>query len=209
VVTIVFFLFRMSTSVIRRTYRCDAVHSRKTRVPALMEILAVHGRRIQVVELEGPIFFGTAENLAAFIETALRDDVSCLVLDLKRVSEIDGTGTRIVLQVHDRMMAAGKHLLLSSFEERTRIARTLQDMEVTAALTRSCLFHDTDSAIEWAEDHLLLSHGDDGRPGAEFPFSRLDVFAGLNGHELAVVNLARELSGRLRRANRTIFQLAI
>jgi MFS superfamily sulfate permease-like transporter len=69
-VTILFFLFRMSKSVIRHSYRCDVVHSRKTREPALMDVLAAHGAKILVLELEGPIFFGTAENLAAYLESA-------------------------------------------------------------------------------------------------------------------------------------------
>ncbi|MBI4203608.1 MAG: SulP family inorganic anion transporter, partial [Betaproteobacteria bacterium] len=57
-ITILFFLVRMSRSVIRRAYRCDAVHSRKTRAPERMAILAHHGGRILVLELEGPLFFG-------------------------------------------------------------------------------------------------------------------------------------------------------
>lgn len=46
--TILFFIFRMSRSVIRRTYRCDAVHSRKTREPRLMAVLNEHGAKILV-----------------------------------------------------------------------------------------------------------------------------------------------------------------
>ena len=63
-VAVLFFIVRMSRSVVRRTYRGDAVRSRKARDPKLMEILAAHGQQIVVFELEGPIFFGTAEGLA-------------------------------------------------------------------------------------------------------------------------------------------------
>jgi MFS superfamily sulfate permease-like transporter len=64
-ITIVSFLFRMSKSAVRRAYRGDIVHSRKTRDPVQMEVLQKHGGTILVLELEGPIFFGTAEQLAA------------------------------------------------------------------------------------------------------------------------------------------------
>jgi MFS superfamily sulfate permease-like transporter len=107
-ITILFLLFRMSASVVRRAYHCDAVHSRKTRMPEHMNVLGRHGRRIFVLELEGPIFFGSAENLAAVIETALRDAVAYVILDLKRVNEIDSTGAKILLQIHDRMLKEGK-----------------------------------------------------------------------------------------------------
>ena len=86
-----------------------------------------------------------------------------MVFDLKRVNEIDSTGAKIMLQTHDRLTQEGKMLLLSSFEERTRLAGFLKDMGVTAALTRNRLFHDTDRAIEWAEDHLISASR--GTPG--------------------------------------------
>ena len=185
-VTILFFLLRMSKSVIRREYRCDVVHSRKTREPRLMEALGRDGRAIMVVELEGPIFFGTAENLALYLEGAVNKGVSYLVLDLKRVNEIDSTGARVLLQLHDRLTREGKHLLLSAVQERTQIATFLRDMGVSAAVTRGRMFADTDRAIEWAEDHLILSKLGDTEAGAEFPFGQLDVLSDLDETELVI-----------------------
>ena len=203
-VTVLFFLFRMSKSVIRRAYRCDAVHSRKTREPRLMNILSAHGARILVLELEGPIFFGTAENLALYLESAWRENVSYVIMDLKRVNEIDSTGAKILLQTHDRLTKEGKYLLLSSFPEGTQLADFLKDMGVTAALTRNRLFPDIDRAIEWAEDHLILSQMGDVESGVEFPFSQLDVFANMNEAELAVVK--QVLSRRTYRAGDMVFR---
>src|SRR5262249_47125728 len=63
-VAVLFFLIRMSRSVVRRTYHGDTVRSRRARAPRRMELLAERGRQIVVFELEGPIFFGTAEVFA-------------------------------------------------------------------------------------------------------------------------------------------------
>jgi CRP-like cAMP-binding protein/anti-anti-sigma regulatory factor len=186
-VTILFFLFRMSKSVIRRAYRCDEVHSRKTREPALMDVLAAHGAAILVLELEGPIFFGTAENLAAYIESAGSAHASYVILDLKRVNEIDSTGAKTLLSAHDRLTREGKYLLLSSVPEEPPIANFLNDMGVAAALTRSRIFADVDRAIEWAEEHLILSRLGDQESGTEFPFARLEVFAHMSDDELAIM----------------------
>ncbi len=191
-VTVLFFLFRMSKSVIRRAYRCNVVHSRKTREPRHMQVLSDHGAKILVLELEGPIFFGTAENLALYLESAWRDNVSYVVIDLKRVNEIDSTGAKTLLQAHDRMTREGKHMLLSSLPERTHVANLLKDMGVTAALTHQRLFNDTDRAIEWAEDHLILDQLGDEESGAEFPFGQLDVLAGMNDDELNTMKNAME-----------------
>jgi sulfate permease, SulP family len=202
-VTIMFFLFRMSKSVIRRSYRCDVVHSRKTREPALMNVLTEHGARILVLELEGPVFFGTAENLAAYLESAWADNVSYLILDVKRVNEIDSTGAKVLLLAHDRLTKEGKYLLLSSVPEQPPIANFLKDMGVTAALTRSRIFPDVDRAIEWAEEHLILSRLGDMEAGTEFPFARLDVFANMSEEELAIVKAS--LSRRVYGAGEVVF----
>jgi MFS superfamily sulfate permease-like transporter len=102
-VTVLFFLMRMSKSVIRRVYRGDVAHSRRTRDPRLMELLSVEGRKIIVFELEVSIFFGTAEFLATQIETVLEEPTAYVVLDLKRVNELDSTGARVLQQVHARL----------------------------------------------------------------------------------------------------------
>ncbi|MGQ0524792.1 MAG: SulP family inorganic anion transporter [Betaproteobacteria bacterium] len=184
-ITVVFFLVRMSRSVIRRAYHCDAVHSRKTRAPESMDILARHGGRILVLELEGPLFFGTAEKLATHVEDALEEQVKYVIIDLNRVNEVDSTGAQIIVQLHDRITKQGKYLLMSSVNEDTRLARFFGDMGVTAALTRARMFSDLDHAVEWAEDHLLMSELGDAGERDEFPFEKLDVFAGMNAGELA------------------------
>jgi len=88
-IAIVVFILRMSRSLIRRTYRGDTVPSRRARNARQRAILAQHGRRIHVLELEGAIFFGTVERLADAIERAVADGARFLILDLGRVTDVD------------------------------------------------------------------------------------------------------------------------
>jgi SulP family sulfate permease len=76
-VAVLFFLLRMSKSVIRRTYRADVVRSRRTRDPRLMELLSGEGRKIVAFELEGPIFFGTAGPSGSGRDMSPRRDLLC------------------------------------------------------------------------------------------------------------------------------------
>jgi SulP family sulfate permease len=182
-VTIGVFLYRMSKSVIRREYACDATRSRRTREPRLMEALAAHGSRIVVLELEGPLFFGTAENLAVRLDDLADGQVSFVILDFKRVNEIDSTGARIILNAHDKLVKQGKYMLASCVDAQPRVAAALRDAGVDAALTAARVFPDTDRAIEWAEDRLLFSLFGDGELGDEFPLAQFDVLAGMNEEE--------------------------
>jgi len=192
VVTVGVFLFRMSKSVIRREYRCDAVHSRKNREPALMAILPEHGGKIAVLELEGPVFFGTAENLAMRLDNLLLSDVPYVILDLKRVNEIDSTGARIILAAHDKMVKRGRHMLLSGLDAHPPIAAILKNMGVTTALGAGKLFADTDGAIEWAEERLILSVLGDREMEGEFPLTHFDVLAGMTAGELVMMRTLLE-----------------
>lgn len=187
VVAILFFLLRMSRSVIRRAYRCDGVHSRRTRTPRQASLINRHGGRILVMELEGALFFGTADSLEQEIEAALQETTSYLILDLKRITEIDSTGARLLLKIHDRLTRNGQHFIIAHLQQHTPLERFLHDMGVTAAVGRGRIFPDTDHAIEWAEDKLILAEIGDTEMDAEFPFSQLDVLADFTTEDLATI----------------------
>lgn len=186
-VAILFFLLRMSRSVIRRIYRCEGVHSRRTRRPQQAALINRHGGKILVIELEGAVFFGTSDSLENEIEAALREDTWYLILDLKKIGEIDSTGARLLLRIHDALTKQGRHLLITHLPEHSPTERFLRDMGVTAAVTRSRIFADTDHAIEWAEDHLIMRESGAIADADEFPFAQLDVLAGFTPAEIDVV----------------------
>jgi anti-anti-sigma factor len=186
-VAVLFFIVRMSRSVVRRTYRGDAVRSRKARDPKLMEILAAHGQQIVVLELEGPIFFGTAEDLATRVEAAAREGASQVVLDLRRVNEVDTTGARILIQIHERLRRQGGRLLFSHPHDNYLVSTVLRDLGVAGALGPGALFADTDAALEWAEEQVILVHAAGDLLTIEIAMDRLSVLEGLTEAECAVV----------------------
>jgi len=184
---VLFFLVRMSKSVVRRAYHGDTVRSRRARAPELMERLAEQGRRIIVFELEGPIFFGTAEGLAGRVDAAAKAGARQVILDLKRVNELDSTGARILLQINESLRAQGGNLLLSYPHDNALVSSVLRDLGVAGALGEGGLFPDTDSALESAEDRVLLAEGGEEALGAEVVVERLSVLEGLSETECAVV----------------------
>jgi MFS superfamily sulfate permease-like transporter len=191
-VAVLFFLLRMSKSVIRRSYRGDVVRSRRTRDPRLMELLSAEGRRVVTFELEGPIFFGTAEYLAAQVETALQHETSYVVLDLKRVNELDNTGARVIQQLHGTLAREGKRLLVSHAQDNALLWSVMKDMGVAAALARDALFADTDAALEWVEDQLIIGSRSGAALSDEVPLDRLTVLAGLTAAERELVERTLE-----------------
>jgi MFS superfamily sulfate permease-like transporter len=196
-VTVMVFLRRISKSVVRRTYRCDTVQSRKTREPKTADLLAAHGAMILVVELEGPLFFGTAEDFNRYLEHAIGPDVAFVVLDVKRAVEIDSTGAKVLAETQERLRRQDKSLQISGVAPGSHVANVLDDMGITAALSGGGFFPDADRAIEWAEDRVIERFaGEAGfspselasvESGAEFPLRQMGIFAHMDRDELAVI----------------------
>jgi sulfate permease, SulP family len=154
VLAVLLFAVRMSKSNIRRLYRCDAVRSRRYRDPAELELLRVAGASVLVVELQGALFFGTADRLAQIVDTETAKDTTAVLLELRRVTEIDSTGARILGDIDAALSARGISLVLV-LSARTETAARIAD--IFQAGDR--FFPDIDRAMEWAEDELLRKSG--------------------------------------------------
>jgi len=190
VIAIGFFLVRMSRSIVRRSRRAHTLRSRHVRDPRSMELLAEHGAAIVIVELEGAMFFGTAEQLIAHVDKELEQPTMVLILDFRRVTEVDITGARILTQLAGQVSRKGALLALSSLSGPAQIGRTLLDMGVIETLGVERSFPDRDHALEWAEDHVIAQTG--GAPAFpyEIPAEDLDLFAHFTQAERSAV-LAR------------------
>jgi anti-anti-sigma factor len=169
----------MSRNVIRREQHGDITQSRRARHPADLAILASQGRAILALELEGPMFFASAETLHNRVESAIAQGVRYVILDFSRVTELDSTGARILLQANDRLKAAHCTLVLCGADRRAELAALLVSHAVVDAITRDRMFPDRDRAFEWCENRLLASQRE-AVAADEFPLERLDIFRDLD-----------------------------
>jgi MFS superfamily sulfate permease-like transporter len=180
------FLVRMSRSVIRRVYRCTGVRSRKRRTVPDMELLERSGATILAVELQGALFFGSGERLAAELAAQLEQDTRYVVLDLRRITEVDSTGSQILLEINAQLASRGKHLLVSVVQP-SDAAGQLVDAGVLDAVGKDRVFRDLDRAIGWAEDDLLRADGRAAAKEAELPLGETSMASGFTRADLAAV----------------------
>jgi CRP-like cAMP-binding protein/anti-anti-sigma regulatory factor len=164
---VILFAVRMSRSNIRRLYRCDAVRSRRARDPSDLEVLHVRGASVLVIELQGALFFGTADRLAQIVDHETAKGTLALLLELRRVTEIDSTGGRILGDIDAALAARGIKLALV-LSGRTETAARLADI-----FKSDRFFPDIDRAIEWAEDDLLRDAG--AASSRELPLDRVSM----------------------------------
>ena len=174
------FVVRMSRTNIRRLYRCDGVRSRKSRDAGDMALLEAKGGSILVVELQGALFFGSAERLAHIINSETSTPTSNVILGLRRLTEIDLTGAHIVADID--VALAGRHIELALVRsDYTETAARLSDVSDPPLR----VFPDVDRAIEWAEDELL----DRNASGAAFelPLESISILRDFAANEIALL----------------------
>lgn len=192
--SMILFVRSMSKSIIRRTATGDTRHSLRVRDHEQRQFLIDHGRQIVVVELDGPLFFGTGDQLTRW-STALADHVRYVILDFRRVAEVDATGARMIAQMaHDFASRGGRMVLAHLVDEADR--QIFHDMGVEVSVPGVHWFSDADHALEWAEDRLLEgAFGED--LANEIALAALPAFAGCSEQTLAA------LSARLERRELT------
>jgi SulP family sulfate permease len=155
-IAMVLFIRSNCKQPIRQVVHADRRRSRKVRPAAESELLHRYGRRIALVELDGALFFGTAEEADDEI-SRLTHESEFIVLDFERVTEVDASGARVLLHAAESVARSGKHLLLSGFSKQDSRTRIIRDMDVHDRLSDGQFFPDADRALEHAEDRLLAS----------------------------------------------------
>jgi MFS superfamily sulfate permease-like transporter len=156
------FISAMNRSLIRARFSALERPSRRIYGPAQARLLQAECQRVVLIELEGALFFGSAERLITEA-AALAPDCRCLVLDLSQVSMIDASGAMLLQQLSNQLERRAVSLLLagvSADNERGKRLRTYGCFR--AGLPgggRADWWPDADRAIEAAEQMLLTEAG--------------------------------------------------
>jgi SulP family sulfate permease len=179
------FMVNMSHSVVRRLSHGDALRSRRSRSASQTALLNQHGRRIVAIELEGVIFFGTADDLLETIDEQLKQGARYVVLDIGRVSDVDTTGAQMLIQINEHVRAKGGRLLVSQAAPGLPQWDFLVDTGVVRSLGDEAFAPDTDRALEVAENALIAKEVEQLSAVAEIPLRLLQPFALLTDAELA------------------------
>ncbi|MCC7411810.1 MAG: SLC26A/SulP transporter family protein [Gammaproteobacteria bacterium] len=150
----------------RAQIRAPVVHRRSTgidlrsvraRTQAERELLAAHGDRIVLYELRGNLFFATADRLYEELMPDLCRP-AWVILHLRRVSQVDLTGVKILQQMAVQIDRNGGQLLFCNVHWGIglghRVEETLRTVSPTARFVVQT-FNGLDEALEHAEDALL------------------------------------------------------
>jgi glutaminase len=177
--------------VVRRSYHGGQTRSNRVRTPAAYELLTQHGRSIAVFELQGDLFFGSTERLFRTVTDDIAG-VDAVVLDCKRVGNVDGAAAAMLTSLRDALDDIGCVLVVADAGSNDAL-RGLADVEFT----------DTDTALEWCENRLLLRLGSPPESAPQ-ELATQELLAGFTADELAAVT--RAVAVHHVRAGETVFE---
>ena len=157
--------------IVRRSYRCGTVTSKRQRGGRERRVLDRNGSCIAVYELQGDLYFATAEQLIRRILADL-DQVSFLILDGRRVPRLDASALRLLRDFSQSLAANDKRLVLAGFKDDIA-SRWLEAQEKPDA--NDCQ-SDVDIAIEFCENELIAKEGVASLDAnASLPLAEMDI----------------------------------
>ena len=174
---------RAATGVaVRRSYRGSAVRSKRQRGSAEQSILDRRGQAICVFELQGNLFFAALEQVLRRLATEL-ETLEYLILDVKRVMEIDECAKTLLVELNQWLVTQGKRLIFAHLPE-----NVCHIFKRGMIWTDDSSFRDTEAALEWCENRLVAQ--EKPGPAAEnrrVPLTAMNIVAGFEAEETALL----------------------
>lgn len=178
------FIRQSYQSIIRRTISGEHVRSRTSRPAAARAVQDRVSSMITLVEVQGAIFFGSADQLVQHLEN-VSTGTRIIILDLKRTTNIDSSGV-VALERLDRSLAkANCQLFLSHLGKRSSLSNTLKEMGFSRIINQGRTFEDRDSALSAAEDILIKEVGHFIYEDREYSIQEFDILKGLSQDNIA------------------------
>ena len=177
----VIFVINMSRPVVRRRIHGGEYFSKRIRSTQDMEALKRTGARRAVLQLEGVLFFGNAEDLAREVKD-LFSRCDMVTLDMRAITDIDASGANILSTLVRRSRLHGKRLFFCNVApQQMAIMRDLFD---SADAADDAIKPDLETTLEWMEDEILRGNFDPGGQAAILALDEIDFFDGVPKQDL-------------------------
>ncbi|WP_159458482.1 glutaminase A [Roseisalinus antarcticus] len=164
-------------TVLRSSRTGAEARSKRIRSRSEAGWLDTRGDRVLALELQGALYFGSAEAVIRHLSERGRTAAE-LVLDLSRLTQADAAGLRLMSDAIAAFGGAGQTITLAGIRADGPLSGLLSDAVRTAP--------DLDRALEAVEDRLLRSH-QNGQDDARYALADFDLFAGLAPEEIRVL----------------------
>jgi SulP family sulfate permease len=181
VISLLLFIQRMGKEVVRADTDGTQIRASVMRGKLERGVLQGNGHRIRVIEIEGALFFGTADNVFDYVQSLENQQVRYVILDMRRITDVDGTGADVLIRIRNHCLRCGQELLLSGIDTRESDNAFLQSIGTLDIFTDKNHFVYMNDALAAAEDRILQEALGDSRYDDQLSFQEIDIIAGFCG----------------------------
>ena len=180
---VLFIREQIGGAVVRRRTLGNQIFSKRVRLADEMAILEKCGDGTVIFELQGSLFFGTANQLLTTLEADLKSR-RFVILDMRRVQSVDLTAVHVLDQIRATLAERNATLIFSQLPEHVPSGQDMRKYFDAIGLVRAehgmqtRTFPTLDDALEWVEERLIeVEHLDQVVETLLEP-REMDVFAG-------------------------------
>jgi len=194
-------------TIVRRKVPCSQIFSKHVRTLDETEILIEHGERGVVIELQGSLFFGTANQLYKELEPELKSR-DYIILDMRRVQSVDITAVHMLDQIKAILAERNGYLIFSHLPQNLPSGRDMQKYFDRVGLVRPespvRIVGELDEALEWVENRNLSDAAYTRGEHKTLELAEFELFKGRKTETLAA--LESNMEKRSYRAGEKIFK---
>lgn len=192
--------------IVRRKVYGNQSFSKQIRLHDDMAVLEQRGDQAVIFELQGSLFFGTANQLYTSLEPEIKTR-KYLLLDMARVQTIDVTAAHMLEQIRDMMAEKGGFLVFAHLPHSLPSGRDMQQyldlMGLAPYKGAARIFDELDGAQEWVENRILKEAALERAEEKLLDLHELGLFKGRKEETLAALEL--RLDKRSVKAGEKIF----
>ena len=207
---LIFLRDQIRSPVLHRKIYGNEISSKKNRLPAEARALEAYGGQTVICELQGTLFFGTADKLYVELQADLKR-CRFMILDMRRVQSVDFTAAHMLELIEALLQDRDAFLLFSHMPATLPGGENLEayfhKVGVTDRQANVKLFAELDEAMGWAEDRILEDHHLLLDENAQTPLAlaEIELFRGIEpAQSLAAIQACA--AGRSVAAGVAIFQ---
>lgn len=187
----IIFVVKMSRPVVRRTLTGEEIQSKRIRPVRDVAILRETAAQRAVLQLEGVLFFGNADDLSGRIKQIF-GNAEMVALDLRGITDIDVSGATILENILAKSRGWKKDLMFCEVPATLGIA--VRTLVRKAIKSEDSIKPDLDAALEWMEEKCLRLHADKRARADVLELRDIDFLAGID--EANLEHLRRFLTRR-------------
>jgi len=181
----------MKRPFIRRETDLIEYPSPRKRSEKHRQILAEHGDKALLIELQGNLYFARADQLYRTIMEKIAGKL-VIILHFRRVLSIDMSGMVILMQLVEVSKQNGTEIIFTHLHKYLGFGRKMKrafSLIENRQQRITKIFHSTARALEYAEDSILRSEykQKDYRVSAPVDFADNDLFRHLSPNEISML----------------------